>query len=326
MGKQYLRGASLLLAVASIGLGQRTERILWRDPGAISDVDLGGTVVTGVPAPKPPFTFIREDLAGTQPKLLVKDAAGVTWNIKFGYEVKPESFTWRLPRAIGYFVQPDFYIASGRIEGMGKMQRQTDSVKSDGTFTNGRFQFRDPSYRFTNQTWRWDQNPFRGTPQLRGLEILVMLASNWDNKDGRAGIDQTNTAIFEHRAANGAREMIYSFIDWGSGMGAWGDVSGQTDWNCDDYTKQSASFIRGMKGADVVFGFEGHIHDGFQTGITPGDVAWLMKYLGQITDAQLRAALRASGATEHEESCFTSAIRSRIEALRQVSIQSAYNR
>ena len=315
---------ALLLALASAGFAQRTERILWREPGNVANVDLGGSVVTGVPAPKAPFTFVREDMAGTQPKLLVKDAAGITWNIKFGNEVKPESFTWRIPRAVGYFVEPNFFVASGKIEGMSKMQRQTPSLKADGSFTSARFQYRDPAYRFTRQTWRWDINPFRGTPPLHGLEILVMLASNWDNKDARTGLDETNTAIFEHRAGNGVRELIYSFIDWGSGMGAWGDLSGQTDWNCADYTKQSAAFVKGVKGGHVVFGFEGHIREGFQTGITPADVAWLMKYLGQISDAQLRAALRATGATAGDETCFAGAIRSRIEELRRISIQSGY--
>jgi hypothetical protein len=314
------RLAAFLFVVASTGFAQRTERILWREPGAVGKADLGGTVVSGIPSPKAPFTFVHEDMAGTQPKLLVKDSAGTTWNIKFGNEVRPECFTWRLPRAIGYFVEPSFYIASGKIEGMQKMQRQTPSLKADGRFTDARFQYRDPAIRFIKQTWTWTDNPFRGTPQLHGLEILVMLASNWDNKDGRAGLEQTNTGMFEHRAANGARELIYSFIDWGSGMGAWGDTGGQTDWNCSDYTRESASFIKGVQGGQVVFAFEGHIHEGFQTGITPADVAWLMKYLGQISDAQLRAALHATGATARDESCFTAAIRSRIEALRRVSI------
>ena len=52
------------------------------------------------------------------------------------------------------------------------------------------------------------------------------------------------------------------------------------------------------------------------------DVAWLMQYLGRITDGQLRAALPpSSGASPEETECFTAAIRSRIESLRSVSGQ-----
>jgi hypothetical protein len=49
------------------------------------------------------------------------------------------------------------------------------------------------------------------------------------------------------------------------------------------------------------------------------DAAWFMKYLGQITDDQLRAALQAAGAAATEKECFTKAFRSRIEALRAVA-------
>jgi len=309
------------IAIATVvfafgALGQ--ERILWRDPGEISKLDLAGPVAAGVPVPKLPFSFVKEDTSGTQPKMNVRDAAGVVWNVKFGNEVKPESFTWRLPRVVGYFVSPSFFIAEGTFEHLGTLTRQTDSVSADGHFTNARFQYRDPSIRLVKETWTWTENPFRGTPQLHGLEILIMLASNWDNKDGRTGLDGTNTLVFEHDNGSG-RELFYSFSDWGSGMGAWGDKAGQTDWNCADYTRQSASFVRGVTDGHVQFGYEGHVREGFQTEITPGDVAWLLKYLGQISDDQLRAALRASGASEHDETCFAAAIRVRIDALRRVA-------
>ena len=46
---------------------------------------------------------------------------------------------------------------------------------------------------------------------------------------------------------------------------------------------------------------------------------WLMRYLGRITDTQLRAGLRASGATPDETECFTRAVRARIDELRRVA-------
>jgi len=307
--------AALLIFVAAAAA---QDRILWREPGPVASVDLGGPVVPGTPVPKPPFTFLKEDTSGTQPKVHVRDAAGVLWNVKFGYEVKPESFAWRIPRALGYFVQPSFYVASGVFEHMGALTRQTPTVQPDGHFTDARFQYRDPAITLAKASWTWTKNPFRGSPQLHGLEVLIMLASNWDNKDGRVSGDGSNTLVFQ-RTANGRRELLYSFSDWGSCMGAWGDKTGQTDWNCADYTKESASFVQGVKNGRVQFGYEGHIRAGFQTDITPRDIAWLMKYLGQITDNQLRAALKASGATGEEEGCFTRAIRARIEALRRMA-------
>jgi hypothetical protein len=314
------RAANPLLLVFVLAVSAPAQqRLLWRDPGNVAAVDLAGGIAPGLSNPKPPFTFVREDTGGTQPKLYVREAAGVLWDVKFGYEVKPESFSWRIPRAIGYFVEPSFYVAEGIFQNMGTLTRGTPSVKPDGHFTAARFQYRDPAMKLTKESWTWTSNPFRNSPQLHGLEMLVMLASNWDNKDGRTGLDETNTLIFQ-TARNNHPVLLYSFSDWGSGMGAWGDKTGQTDWRCEDYTKQSASFVKGVNNKGrVEFGYEGHIRDGFQTDIRPSDVRWLMKYLGQITDAQLRAALKASGATEEEQSCFTSAIRGRMEALRRVA-------
>jgi hypothetical protein len=40
-----------------------------------------------------------------------------------------------------------------------------------------------------------------------------------------------------------------------------------------------------------------------------------MQYLSRITDDQIRAGLRASGATPDEVTCFTSAVRDRINQL-----------
>lgn len=311
-----MAGVAVAWMLAGALAGQHAAGVLWRDPGEVSKLDFGGALNTGVAAPKPPFSFIREDRGGTQPKVLVRDAAGATWDIKFGYEVKPESFTWRIPVAVGYFVEPGYYVASGTIVGLGPMRRKSPSLEADGRFKDGRFQIRDPKVRYlAGQTWKWTSNPFAGSRELKGLAILIMLASNWDNKDGTAGPGESNTGLFE-RAGNGRKELLYAFTDWGSGMGAWGDKTGQTDWNCRDYTRQTGEFVKGMRNGEVEFGYEGHMRQGFQTGIHPSDIAWLMKYLGQITDQQLRAGLRASGATAEEEGCFAKAIRARIEELR----------
>lgn len=311
-----------IIAVLLLGWAleaQPSNRLLWHNPGDVSKADLGGAVGTGIPPPKPPFTYIKEDMSGSWPKVLVKDASGRKWDVKFGFEVKPECFTWRIPVAVGYYVEPSYFVASGEIKGMQPMKRQTNSVQPDGHFKDARFQVRDPNFKYQDKaTWKWSRNPFAGTKQLKGLEILVMLASNWDNKDGSAGAGNSNTGIFE-RVVNGRREWLYSFTDWGSGMGFWGDKRGQSNWVCQDYAKQTADFVEGVNNGRVGFGYDGHHNDDFKTNIRPADVAWLMKYLGQITDDQLRAALRASGATREEETCFAKAVRERIEQLRAVS-------
>ncbi len=297
------RLASLFLAI-TLAAGAQT-RILWRDPDRVVSEP-------PVQPPRAPFTFLREDPSGTQPKLFARDAAGVTWNVKFGNEVKNESFCWRIVRACGYFAEPGFFVAQGRLENFQPLKRGSPSLGSDGHFTAARFQYRDPQFQFLpNGNWRWDRPPFAGTKELSGLKILIMLFSNWDNKDGRVGAGGPNTAIFRR-----GNQRIYAFTDWGSGMGRWGSgVSGQTDWRCEDYAAQTPGFIKGVQNGHVVFGWEGEINEGFRTGIPAAHVTWFMQYLGRITDAQINDALKAAGGTDAEADCFTRALRARIRQL-----------
>ena len=69
--------------------------VLWRDPGAVESLDLVGGAAGRQGAPKPPFTFVEESLAGTNPKIKIKDANGVQWTMKFGSEGSAKSKAWR---------------------------------------------------------------------------------------------------------------------------------------------------------------------------------------------------------------------------------------
>ena len=305
----------LACAAVFLSVTACSAQTLWHDPGDISSLDFGGTVGAAVSMPKPPFRFVREDLSGTQPKLFARDANGLMWDVKFGYEVKPESFCWRVVHACGYFAEPSFFVASGKFEGYKPIRRATASLKPDGSFIQGRFQYRDPELKFLQRNWRWDRPPFAGTKELSGLKILIMLFSNWDNKDGRVGGGGPNTAIFEDKG-----KLIYAFTDWGSGMGSWGSKPGSdTNWRCEDFAKQTPGFVQGVREGRVVFGWSGAINAGFKSAIPPAHVAWLMGYLGKISDEQLHAGLKASGAMDGEAECFAKALRGRIERLRRVA-------
>ncbi len=306
-----MTAAQALLGLALCRLAA-AETILWQDPGNIAAWDFGGTVGTGIALPKPPYAFVSEDKSGTQPKIFVRDGGGVTWNVKFGYETKGESFCWRIVRACGYFTEPSYLVAEGQVEGLPALRRRGEGIRPDGHFTNARFQYRYPDVKFLrDRNWRWDGPPFTGTRELSGLKILIMLFSNWDNKDGRAGAGGPNTAVFQK-----GRQLLYAFTDWGSGMGRWGNTTGQTNWRCANFASETPQFVKGVEKGHVVFGYQGDLHRGFDDNIPPAHVAWLMQYLGKITDDQISAGLKASGATPEEAACFTQSLRSRIEQLR----------
>ena len=97
--------------------------------------------------------------------------------------------------------------------------------------------------------WSWTDNPFIGTPELGGLKVLMMLLSDWDNKDARDAEKRgTNTAIYQHG------DVLYYFIDdWGGAMGRWGKYFTRSKWNADSFLKQSCGF-RELEGRRVALG------------------------------------------------------------------------
>lgn len=316
IGRREWIGAVLGLPLATAAVNS-PGALLWRDPGKPEEIDFAGTFDPDVHLPQPPFRFESEDLSGTQPKLFVRDANGAKWNVKFGSEVKSEAFCWRIVRACGFFAEQNFFVPNGVFEGLPrKLRRSSTSIQSDGMFKNGRFQLRSPRIRFIpNRSWHWTDNPFHNTPELNGLKLLLMLLSNFDNKDSRVGdAGGPNTGRFLLVTREGKVSIVFAFTDWGSTMGKWGHLSGQSDWDCAGFTAQTPELVKGVHDGHVVFGFEGHV-PGFNDGIAPTDVRWLTDRLGRITDAQIRAGLVASGATIAEVDCFGKALRDRVAAL-----------
>lgn len=294
---------------------------LWKDPGQVEKLDLVGGSTGRAKAPKPPFTFVEESLSGTNPKVRVTDANGVRWTAKFGAEVNSETFATRLVWATGYFVEPAYFVASGKIEKLGELTRAKKFVKPDGSFTDARFEMqkdKDVKKLEEEESWNWTQNPFNGSKELNGLKVMLMLTSNWDNKDVRDVKRGSNTAIFRTPLKTGVEDR-YLVTDWGGSMGKWGSFFSREKWDCKGFSGQNKEFVKGVKGDLVQFGYSGQHTDTFKNDVRISDVKWLLQYLGRVTDDQIRAGLQASGASSEEVECFTSALRDRINQLKNVA-------
>ena len=294
---------------------------LWRNPGALEDLDL--TNGPGGPdgAPAPPFEFVEEHLTGSQPCVSVNDARGRRWRVKWGDEVRSENFAVRLVWACGYYAETTYFVHQGAIGGAANLQRARTCIADDCTFVDARFELDDPAVRklFEEHSWAWNDNPFVGTPQLHGLKVLVMLLSDWDTKDRRDVARGSNTAIFEYRTGRFRREARYLITDWGGSMGRWGgNIVTRGRWDPDGFAAQNPEFVTAVDEGMVRFGYVGQRTADVATGISVADVRWLCRYLGRITDGQLRAALAASGANGDEADRFTRAIRDRIDQLIRV--------
>lgn len=293
----------------------RTQ-VVWRDPGEVQNLDLVSGPGGKDGAPAPPFTFIEENLKGTNPKLKVKDANGIEWSVKWGAEVNAETVATRLIWVAGYFVEPAYFIASGKIEGVTGLTRAKSRVKDDGSFVEARFERqKDKGVKNLDeeQSWSWVENPFVGSKELNGLKVMVMLVSNWDNKDVRDVSRGSNTAIFQTK-----EEDQYIITDWGASLGKWGNFISREKWDCRSYQGQNRSFVKGVKNGLVEFGYSGQHTKDFANDIKVADVQWLVGIVGKLSDKQIADALQAGGASAEDQACFAKAIRERIDALKAV--------
>ena len=303
------------------------QHSIWCDRGDVTALDLRHGPGGGDGAPAPPFSFVEEHSTGSQPCLSVRDGRGRRWRVKWGNEVRSENFAVRLVWACGYFAETTYYVDAGTIEDveLESLHRARACFADDRSFREARFELDDPSVRklFEEHSWAWNDNPFVGTPQLNGLKVLVMLLADWDTKDRRDVARGSNTAIFEYRLGRWRREARYLITDWGGSMGRWGgNVVTRGRWDPAGFAAQSPEFVIGADGGIVRFGYVGQRTADVAAGISIEDVRWLCRYLGRITDAQLRDALAASGATSEDAEQFAAAIRDRIAQLRRVATSS----
>jgi hypothetical protein len=301
------------------------QNILWTDPGDPSALDFKYGVGGSERQPQPPFRFVDEDTSGTAPKINVTDGRGMAWNVKWRHEVRPSTFCTRLVWACGYFVDTEYFVAKGRVEGVQGLKRAKPFISSDGSFANARFQLRTgpPNY-MKDKGWSWTSNPFSGTRELNGLKILMLLVSNWDAKDSRDKVStpngshmDSNLAIFEDDRT-GVRRYLYAEDDWGASMGKWGGLLTWTKWDCKGFQDQTSDFVKGVENGRLRWGFNGKHRKDLTDDISVSDLQWLMQYLGKITDEQIHEGLEASGARPEEITCYSDALRRRIERLRQV--------
>ncbi len=297
--------------------GKRHEQtVLWHNPGHVENLDLEAGPGGKSGNPKPPFTFVEEDLGGTNPKIKVVDAAGRQWSAKFGEEVRAETLAAKLAWAVGYFTEINYYVASGTVVNSHGLKRAKNWIGEDGHFADSRFQLRSKNPEFLkDMDWGWNDNPFVGSRELNGLKVMMMLTSNWDNKDSRdrerAG---SNLFVFRDRQGQHSR-LLYEVTDWGAAMGKWGKVLTRSKWDCKGFAEQTPSFVLGEKKGIVKWGYHGQ-HTDMTHGIHIGEVKWLLQYLGRLRDEQIRAALVASGAAPPEVDCFARTIRQRIDQLK----------
>ncbi len=282
---------------------------LWEDRGDVSSLDLYWGIGSEEEAPKPPFTFDKEDVSGTNPKIKVIDANGVRWNVKFDEEVHAEVACSRLVWAVGYKVEESYFLPSGKVDGVTKLGRAKKFVGSDGSITNAMFEKRPDNVARRNILWSWDSNPFNGTKELSGLIIMAVMLNNWDAK-------VTNNNALGMYDDEGKVKDYYIVADWGGTLGKMGNFLSHSKWDPDAFTKQA--FIDGVSGSSLKLHYTGK--GGSTMKQVPLEHArWFAGIVGQLSDNQISEAFRAAGASQTESSAFSARIRQKINELKSAT-------
>lgn len=281
--------------------------VLWRDPGPIETLDLFWGSGAEARAPKPPFTFVEENLKGTVAKVVVEDSSGSTWDVKLaGEESHPEVVANRLLWALGYPAQEMYFVHEGTIRGVKDLKRAAQFVKRDGQFAAARFRRRSADISESGG-WALASNPFVGTRELSGLVILMALINNWDTADTK------NQEILTVKTASGSTEQWYVAQDLGASFGRFKGPQGTPiKWNLAEFLK--GGLVAKVDGDTIVLDYQAF---GTPPTTVPLEHArWFASLVSRLTDTQLRAALKAGGATEAEAAGYSQKLAAKIGELK----------
>jgi hypothetical protein len=267
--------------------------IFWRAPEDIEQRNL--LLGAGGEEMKPDtsrVTFIEQKTGGYSTKYRVRDAKGNEWIAKIGREAQPDTAANRLLWALGYETEIAYLIPKLKIEGKGE-------------YENVRLEARPKNVKRSGN-WMWENNPFMSTSEFKALKILMVMINNWDMKD------DNNEILAPRGDDSGQGELRYIISDLGGSFGKTGGVISRSRNKPSDYVK--ADFIKGVKGDVIDFNYNGKNQKLFEN-LTVADAAWLNKWLGRLSDDQIKDAFRSANYTPEEVDALATAFRARANAL-----------
>jgi hypothetical protein len=297
----------------------RSDAVLWRAPQDIASRNLFYGPGGKSHHPGRIFTFVKQDLKGSNPKFVVQDENGQRWKVKLGDEARPETAASRLVWAIGFFADEDYFMADLQVQGLtGHLSRGQNLVETNGSVHNARLE-REAKDRKKAGAWHWKRNPFSGTRELNGLRVMMALINNWDLKD------ENNTAYKEKSG------RVFLVSDLGASFGTSGaDLSNRrAKGNLRSFrhskfiAKVTSEFVDFHEPAPPSFIY---LFNPWRYGqrlrlvwigrhIPLSDAKWTGRLLAQLSTDQIRDAFRAAGYSREEVEGFSQVVEDRIAQL-----------
>jgi hypothetical protein len=296
----------LMLALPFAANGQETKEkkdkndkkeltgkpVMWREP---TDLESRNLLIGAGGDMKPDdtkLTFIKDQTGGYSKKYRVRDAQGNEWVAKLGKEAQSDTAANRLLWALGYETEIAYLLPKATIEGKGE-------------FENVRLEARPASVKRSGN-WMWENNPFKDTPEFRGLKILMVMINNWDMKD------DNNEILATRGDTTGEGELRYIISDLGGSFGKTGGFFARSRNEPSDYEK--AVFIKKVNGDVIDFNYSGKNQKLFEN-LTVADAQWLYNLAKRLSDEQIKDAFRAANYSSEEVESLARAFKARINAL-----------
>jgi hypothetical protein len=305
--------------VPARGADQQAKVVLWTEPKDLATRSLYYGAGGKRHEPHGPFTFVKEDRGGTNPKFLIRDADGVEWKVKLGLEARSETAASRIVWAAGYATDEDYLVRDMQISGMPRhLHRGQKLIGPGGTVHNARLE-REREGEKKSGSWRWKRNEFAGSREWNGLRVLMALLNNWDLKD-------VNNAVY-----NTGSKRIYMVSDLGAGFGSAGRSwpAARSKDNLASYSR--SKFIRRLTPTTVDFqtparpaifylvnpkAYIMRIRmESLGRDVPRADAKWVGQLLARLSPSQIRDAFRASGYSPEEIDGFSRVLEERIALL-----------
>src|SRR5262249_9208410 len=240
-GAVAILGWVALLILSAAGVATAQTRRMLVDRGPIQNLDLYWGSASPSRAPVSPFTFVSEDLGGTNPKAMLRDANGVLWGAKWDEEVHAEVAATRLAWAMGLQVEETYYVEDGQIMFPGKrpaLHRLGSFIDKAGRFRSGAPFERRGTDVVSKGAWALGRgDPGTGDGGYSILILMNVVLANWDAKDA-------NTKILSITDASGPTDW-YIMGDYGASFGKMGGLLSHSKYKLRHYM-QNKPFITSL--------------------------------------------------------------------------------
>jgi hypothetical protein len=248
---------------------------LWQEPTDLAQRDLfaGPWPIEHAPDSSRPFRYKGPKKGGTNPGMVVDDERGREWHVKQGREAGPEVVVSRILSALGYHQPPVYFLPSFTVTG-GPAANQPAA----------RFRLTVEGLKHTG-TWRWEDNPFAGTPPYQSLLVVLVIMNSADLKNA-------NNALYEPTNDPHGLRRWFVVRDLGT---SFGQVRRFAPSGNKLEVFERHPFIEGISDDGYVRFDYSAVHNSLTDHITPADVQRACASLSKLSEQQWIQAFRAGG-------------------------------